>query len=63
MENKINILIVDDHQLIIDGIISSLSTSDSYKISSTNSCDEALRMIKRQSQTEAFDILFNVSSI
>lgn len=58
MENKINILVVDDHQLIIDGIISSLSASDAYQVSSTNSCDDALRRIKQQMHSEPFDILF-----
>jgi DNA-binding NarL/FixJ family response regulator len=54
MSKRLKILIVDDHQLIIDGIISSLKEVGDFEISSTNNCDEAFAKIKQ----EDFDILF-----
>lgn len=58
MENKIKILVVDDHQLMIDGIVTSLNKSDAHEVFSTNSCDQALQMIKQQLKNDPFDILF-----
>lgn len=58
MEGKIRILVVDDHQLMIDGIKASLSASNNYEIVATNACDKAFQMIKSQSQTNPFDVLF-----
>lgn len=54
MHNKLKILIVDDHQLIIDGIISSLKELNDFEIVSTTNCDEAFAKLKQ----EPFDILF-----
>ncbi|MFY0602420.1 MAG: response regulator transcription factor [Flavobacteriaceae bacterium] len=58
MENKIKILVVDDHQLIIDGIVASLSKFDSYEVTATKSCDDALQRIKQHAKTAPFTILF-----
>jgi DNA-binding NarL/FixJ family response regulator len=58
MENKIKILVVDDHQLIIEGIISSLKVSDAYEVHAVNRCDDALQLIKQQLQKVPFDVLF-----
>lgn len=58
MENNIKILVVDDHQLIIDGIQSSLSKSEGYEVFSTNNCDDAFQQIKQQLHKDPFDILF-----
>lgn len=54
MHNKLKILIVDDHQLIIDGIISSLKELNDFEIVSTTNCDKAFAKLKQ----EYFDILF-----
>jgi DNA-binding NarL/FixJ family response regulator len=54
MSKKLKILIVDDHQLIIDGIIASLNEKGDYDITSTNTCDKAFNKLKQ----EKFDILF-----
>jgi DNA-binding NarL/FixJ family response regulator len=54
MSKNLKILIVDDHQLIINGIISSLKEIGGYEISSTTNCDAAFAKLKQ----EPFDILF-----
>ena len=54
MSNSLKILIVDDHQLIIDGIMSSLKENGNYEIVSSTNCDDAFAKIKEGS----FDILF-----
>ncbi len=54
MSNSLKILIVDDHQLIIDGIMSSLKENGNYEIVSSTNCDNAFEKIKEGS----FDILF-----
>lgn len=54
MSKKLKILVVDDHQLIIDGIIASLNEKGDYDIISTNTCDKAFNKL----QQEKFDILF-----
>ncbi|CAL2081267.1 response regulator [Tenacibaculum sp. 190524A02b] len=58
MSDKIKILFVDDHQLIIEGILSYLKDIDGLDITSTNSCDEAFHMVKSHLHTEPFHILF-----
>ena len=54
MSKILKILIADDHQLIIDGIISSLKEIGDFDISSTTNCDDAFTKLKQ----EKFDILF-----
>lgn len=54
MSKKLKILIVDDHQLIIDGIIASLNEKGDYDITSSNTCDKAFNKLMQ----EKFDILF-----
>lgn len=54
MPDKLKILIVDDHQLIIDGIISSLNEIGSFEISSSTNCDDAYVKLRQK----RFDILF-----
>ena len=54
MSKKLKILIADDHQILIDGIISSLKDIEEYDISSTTNCDDAFAKLKQ----EPFDILF-----
>ncbi|PQJ21860.1 response regulator [Tenacibaculum sp. SG-28] len=58
MSKKIKILLVDDHQLIIEGICSYLKDFDNLHIESTNSCDSAFSSIKSSLPTIPFDIVF-----
>lgn len=58
MPKKIKILFVDDHQLIIEGIIASLKDVPNLDIYSTNSCDEAYSILKTSLVDEPFQILF-----
>lgn len=58
MPTKIKILLVDDHQLIIEGILSSLKGIDNLDIVTTNSCDEAFSLIKRALNDVPFQIVF-----
>ncbi|CAM1350172.1 response regulator transcription factor [Tenacibaculum insulae] len=58
MPKKIKILFVDDHQLIIDGIISNLKDVDNLDIETTNSCDEAFSKIKTALHSNPFHIVF-----
>lgn len=54
MSKTLKILIADDHQLIINGIISSLKEIGDFEIFSTTNCDDAFSKLKQ----ENFDILF-----
>ncbi|CAM1360321.1 response regulator [Tenacibaculum xiamenense] len=58
MSDKIKILFVDDHQLIIEGIMSYLKDTDGLEITSTNSCDDAYSLVKSSMATDPFHILF-----
>lgn len=58
MSDKIKILFVDDHQLIIEGIMSYLKDVDGLEITSTNSCDEAFSLVKAHVNTNPYHILF-----
>ncbi|CAM1350613.1 MULTISPECIES: response regulator [Tenacibaculum] len=58
MSEKIKILFVDDHQLIIEGILSYLKDIDGLEITSTNSCDEAFNLVKSHLNTDPYQILF-----
>ena len=58
MENKIRILIVDDHQLIIQGILTSLKEVGDFDIVTTNTCDEAFQLIKTHQNNNPFQLLF-----
>lgn len=54
MSKTLKILIADDHQLIINGITSSLNEIGDFEIFSTTNCDDAFSKLKK----ENFDILF-----
>ena len=41
MANKIKILIVDDHQLIIQGLLCSLEEVGNFEVVTTSDCDDA----------------------
>ena len=58
MENKTRILIVDDHQLVIQGILCSLKEVGDFDVVTTNTCDDAFRMIKSHQKTNPFHLLF-----
>lgn len=58
MEDKIRILIADDHQLVIQGILCSLKEVGNFDVVTTNSCDEAFQLIKTHQKNNPFQILF-----
>ena len=58
MANKIKILIVDDHQLIIQGLLCSLEKVGNFEVVTTSDCDDALHLIKASEKSAPFQILF-----
>ncbi len=58
METKTRILIADDHQLVIQGLICSLKEVGDFDIVTTNNCDDAFQLIKSNLKTNPFQLLF-----
>ena len=58
MAGQTKILLVDDHQLIIEGILSFLKKIDGLEIETTNSCDEAFSKLKSNLHINPFHIVF-----
>jgi len=58
MGTKTRILIVDDHQLVIQGILCSLKEVGDFDIETTNNCDDAFNLIKSNLNTHPFQLLF-----
>jgi len=58
MENKTRILIADDHQLVIQGIVCSLKEVGDFDLVTTNNCDDAFQLIKSNQNTNPFQLLF-----
>ncbi|AUC21616.1 hypothetical protein BTO15_05645 [Polaribacter sejongensis] len=58
MKNKTKILIVDDHQLVIQGILCSLKEVGDFDIVTTDNCDDAFQLIKSHQKTKPFHLLF-----
>jgi DNA-binding NarL/FixJ family response regulator len=58
MDNKIRILIVDDHQLVIKGILCSLKEVGDFDVVTTNNCDAAFNLIKADINSNPFQLLF-----
>ena len=58
MANKLRILIADDHQLVIQGILCSLKDVGDFDVVATNNCDEAFELIKKHQNTKPFQLLF-----
>ena len=58
MDNKIRILIVDDHQLVIKGILCSLKEVGDFDVVTTNNCDDAFNLIKADINSNPFQLLF-----
>lgn len=54
MSSLLKIVVVDDHQLILDGIMASLKENGNYEVVSSTNCDDAFAKIKEGT----FDILF-----
>ena len=59
MGDNIRILVVDDHQLMAEGIVNALTQiSENYDITSFNSCDEAFEQLEQEKETNPYSILF-----
>ena len=58
MTDKIKILIVDDHQLIIQGLLCSLEEVGDFEVVTTSNCDDALQLIKVSEKSAPFQVLF-----
>lgn len=58
MANKLRILIADDHQLVIQGILCSLKEVGDFDVVTTNNCDTAFQLIKTSEKATPFQILF-----
>ena len=58
MLNQIKVLLVDDHQLIIEGLLTLLKTNESLYIETTNSCNKAYEMIKDSLNNIPYDVVF-----
>lgn len=56
--SKTRILIVDDHQLVIQGILCSLKEVGDFDIVTTNTCDNAFNLIKTHQNNNPFQLLF-----
>lgn len=58
MDDKTRILIVDDHQLVIQGILHALNEVGDFDVVTTTNCDHAFELIKTNQNTKPFQILF-----
>ena len=58
MATKTIILIADDHQLVIQGIVCSLKEIGDFDIVTTNNCDDAFQLIKAHQNENPFHLLF-----
>jgi DNA-binding NarL/FixJ family response regulator len=58
MDNKIRILIVDDHQLVIQGIQHALKEVGDFDVVTTTNCNDAFELIKTNQNTKPFQVLF-----
>jgi len=60
MIDKLNILMVDDHPMIIEGYIRVLTSNKKYElnIKVAINCDEAIDAICKSKQTQPFDMVF-----
>jgi DNA-binding NarL/FixJ family response regulator len=58
METKTRILIADDHQLVIQGILCSLKEVGDFDVVTTNTCDDAFKLIKTHKNNNPFQLLF-----
>ncbi len=58
MENKLRILVVDDHQLVLQGVLCSLKEVGEFNVVTSTTCDEAFQLIKSNQKSNPFHILF-----
>jgi DNA-binding NarL/FixJ family response regulator len=58
MVSKKRILIVDDHELVILGILFSLKKIGNFDIVTTTTCDAAFALILKHKKDRPFDIIF-----
>jgi DNA-binding NarL/FixJ family response regulator len=58
MEDNIRILVVDDHQLMVDGIVMALKQFPNYRVTSFNICDEAFYELSGALDTDPYHVLF-----
>ena len=58
MENKIRILIADDHQLVLEGFLNSLKEVGDFDVVTTTNCDAAFDLIKTHINSNPFQLLF-----
>lgn len=58
MENRTKILVVDDHQLVLQGILCSLKEVGDFDVVTANNCDDAFKLIKEHEKTSPFQLLF-----
>ncbi|MFY0628902.1 MAG: response regulator transcription factor [Flavobacteriaceae bacterium] len=58
MEDKIKILVVDDHKLMLQGICNALGEFPNYETKCLNTCDDAYAAIKEAERSDPFDVLF-----
>lgn len=59
MKKEIKILIIDDHQLIIDGYKNAILSQNTFfpKIKSANNCDEAIFLLQNSKIEGVFDLV------
>tara|TARA_B110000879_G_scaffold130508_1_gene171390 strand:+ start:104 stop:781 length:678 start_codon:yes stop_codon:yes gene_type:complete len=58
MADRIKILIVDDHELIIQGLLCSLEEVGDFEVVTTSDCDDALHLIKASEKSAPFQVVF-----
>ena len=58
MEDNIRILVVDDHQLMVDGIVMALQQFPNYRVTSFNVCDDAFHELQETLESDPYDVLF-----
>jgi len=60
MEDRINILMIDDHEPILEGYKSILKSKTDFKMKFTfaKDCDQAIRKIKKAKSTEPYHVIF-----
>ena len=56
--DKIRILVVDDHQLMLNGIVMALEEFPNYHVTPVNTCDRAFETLVEAQEHEPFSILF-----
>jgi len=60
MKRKLNILMIDDHPIIIEGYKKVLQSNkqNTLTVSTANNCDKAVSSIRKASKSKPFDIVF-----